>query len=325
MSGNFRHAVLSTAEQGAFTAKMQEHHPAPQRKPLNRSTSSTDMYMYEKNEGSISDSAAEQGSMEGKKRRGSIAKVASLVGLSKKSNSTSNLAGKKPRASIQRSEEVLPMEMRDRLQKQASRESNDGSICSFGSDSSSSFMLPANFRFGGESQFNDFLDGLGPSQLVGRQALGSPWMGDIQLSLEDKRGNLEVEVIRARSLVAKPGVKVPPAPYVKVYLMDGKHCAAKLKTKIARKTLDPLYQQTLKFIEEDYSNKVLQITVWGDYGRLERKIFMGVAQILLSELDLSHPVMGWYKLFNTSSVADIHQRGSISSLEGSMVSLTSAK
>ncbi|XP_071479939.1 regulating synaptic membrane exocytosis protein 3-like [Diadema antillarum] len=283
------------------------------------------MYMYEKNEGSISDSAAEQSSFEGKKRRGSIAKVASLVGLSKKSNSTSNLAGKKPRASIQRSEEVLPMEMRDRLQKQASRESNDGSVCSFGSDSSSGLWLPANFRFGGEGQFTDFLDGLGPSQLVGRQALGSPCMGDIQLSLVDKRGSLEVEVIRARGLMAKPGTKIAPAPYVKVYLMEGKRCAAKLKTKTARRTLDPLYQQTLKFIEEDYRGKVLQLTVWGDYGRLERKVFMGVAQILLDELDLSHQVMGWYKLFNTSSVVDIHHRGSISSLEGSMASLVSAK
>ena len=74
--------------------------------------------------------------------------------------------------------------------------------------------LPTNFRFGGEGQFNDFLDGLGPSQLVGRQALGSPLMGDIQLSLVDKRGSLEVEVIRARNLVAKPGVKVPPGKHL---------------------------------------------------------------------------------------------------------------
>ena len=36
--------------------------------------------------------------------------------------------------------------------------------------------------------------GLGPGQLVGRQVLGSPVLGDIQLSLCDKRGNLEVEV-----------------------------------------------------------------------------------------------------------------------------------
>lgn len=59
------------------------------------------MYLYEKNEGSISDSAAEQG-FDGKKRRGSIAKVASLVGLSKKSNSTSNLSGGKTKIKLLR-------------------------------------------------------------------------------------------------------------------------------------------------------------------------------------------------------------------------------
>lgn len=57
-------------------------------------------------------------------------------------------------------------------------------------------------------RITDFIDGLGPGQLVGRQALASPSLGDIQLSMADRRGNLEVEVIRARGLVAKLGSKV---------------------------------------------------------------------------------------------------------------------
>ena len=70
----------------------------------------------------------------------------------------------------------------------------------------------------------------------------------------------------------------------------------------------------------------LQITVWGDYGRMDRKCFMGVAQILLDDLDRGSATMGWYKLFNTSSVADMHgHRASISSLDGSMNSLASAQ
>ena len=40
---------------------------------------------------------------------------------------------------------------------------------------------------------------------------------------------------------------------------------------------------------------LLQVTIWGDYGRVEgTKVFMGVAQILLDNLDLSHIVIGWY-------------------------------
>lgn len=47
-----------------------------------------------------------------------------------------------------------------------------------------------------------------------------------------------------------------------------------------------------------------QVIVWGDYGRLDHKCFMGVAQILLEDLDLSSTVIGWYKLFPPSSLVD---------------------
>lgn len=163
-------------------------------------------------------------------------------------------------------------------------------------------------RLGADSQFSDFLDGLGPGQLVGRQTLATPAMGerrretsltvwvlhrvspagDVQIGLMDKKGQLEVEVIRARGLTPKPGSKslpgttptlqlsfqqvgllpsislplfLPsfPAPYVKVYLLDNGTCKAKKKTKIARKTLEPLYQQHLLF-DESPQGKVLQVT-----------------------------------------------------------------
>lgn len=187
-------------------------------------------------------------------------------------------------------------------------------------------------RLGADSQFSDFLDGLGPGQLVGRQTLATPAMGercfedledefvngnvsvhftfqnstcvfrrcvslapvgDVQIGLMDKKGQLEVEVIRARGLTPKPGSKslpgttqplrlsikshfqlllvtlsvcfpnlnliLPlPAPYVKVYLLDNGTCKAKKKTKIARKTLEPLYQQHLLF-DESPQGKVLQV------------------------------------------------------------------
>jgi hypothetical protein len=70
--------------------------------------------------------------------------------------------------------------------------------------------LPSNLRLGPEGQFGDFVEGLGPAQLVGRQVLGSPCLGEIQLGLFDRKGHLEVEVIRARGLMAKPGTKVMP-------------------------------------------------------------------------------------------------------------------
>lgn len=160
-----------------------------------------------------------------------------------------------------------------------------------------------------DGQLSEFISGLGPGQLVGRQVLGSPVLGDIQLSLCDKRGNLEVEVIRARGLQSKPGSKLLPAPWVKVYLVSGKKCLAKAKTSAARRTLDPLFQQQLIF-HQRYGGCVLQVTIWGDYGRVEgSKVFMGVAQILLDNLDLSHIVIGWYKLFGTSSLVAVPPGG----------------
>ena len=48
------------------------------------------------------------------------------------------------------------------------------------------------------------------------------------------------------------------APWVKVYLVSGKRCMAKAKTAVARRTLDPLYQQQLVF-HEKYSGCVLQV------------------------------------------------------------------
>ncbi|XP_051792036.1 regulating synaptic membrane exocytosis protein 2 isoform X26 [Erpetoichthys calabaricus] len=228
--------------------------------------------------------------------------------------------GKKLRSTIQRSTETgLAVEMRNRMTRQASRESTDGSMNSYSSEGN---LIFPGVRLASDSQFSDFLDGLGPAQLVGRQTLATPSMGDIQIGMMDKKGQLEVEVIRARGLVGKPGSKALPAPYVKVYLLENGVCIAKKKTKVARKTLDPLYQQQLSF-EESPTGKVLQIIVWGDYGRMDHKSFMGAAQILLDELDLSNMVIGWFKLFPPSSLVDptlapLTRRASQSSLDSSI-------
>ncbi|XP_032536611.1 regulating synaptic membrane exocytosis protein 2 isoform X21 [Chiroxiphia lanceolata] len=295
-------------------------------KNMTKSTSiSGDMYTLEKNDGSQSDTAVGTVGGGSKKRRSSIgAKMVAIVGLSRKSRSTSQLSqteagGKKLRSTVQRSTETgLAVEMRNWMTRQASRESTDGSMNSYSSEGN---LIFPGVRLAADSQFSDFLDGLGPAQLVGRQTLATPSMGDIQVGMMDKKGQLEVEIIRARGLVVKPGSKTLPAPYVKVYLLENGVCIAKKKTKVARKTLEPLYQQLLSF-EESPQGKVLQIIVWGDYGRMDHKSFMGVAQILLDELDLSNMVIGWFKLFPPSSLVDptlapLTRRASQSSLESS--------
>ena len=51
---------------------------------------------------------------------------------------------------------------------------------------------------------------------------------------------------------------------MKVYLIEGKHCTEKQKTTVARRTLDPLYQQQLVFTEP-YSGKILQVSAITDW------------------------------------------------------------
>nr|XP_043901066.1 regulating synaptic membrane exocytosis protein 1-like isoform X23 [Solea senegalensis] len=301
-------SIQSERPRGRFSRAMRAtgHH-------MMKSTSvSGEIYGMEHTDGSQSDTALGSLGSGIKKRRSSLSQRVVAILPSRRSRSTSQLSqteastGKKGKgsSSIQRSVETgMAVEYPrggSAMNRQASRESTDGSMNSYSSEGN---LIFSGMRLGADSQFSDFLDGLGPGQLVGRQTLATPAMGDVQIGLMDKKGQLEVEVIRARGLTPKPGSKSLPAPYVKVYLLDNGTCKAKKKTKIARKTLEPLYQQHLLF-EESPQGKVLQVIVWGDYGRLDHKCFMGVAQILLEELDLSSTVIGWYKLFPPSSLVD---------------------
>ncbi|XP_051939796.1 regulating synaptic membrane exocytosis protein 1 isoform X7 [Hippocampus zosterae] len=314
-----RHTVAGETEESS-----RQMRASPGRNMQKSSSVSGEIYTQERTDGSQSDTALGTVGGGSKKRRSSLsARVVAIVG-NRRSRSTSQISGpeaktkKEKGAPIQRSTETgMAVELTRNMSRQPSRESNNGSMNSYNSEGN----IFSGVNLGASSQFSDFLDGLGPAQLVGRQTLATPAIGDIQIGMMEKKGQLEVEVIRARGLVQKPGSKSLPAPYVKVYLLNNGAYVAKKKTKIARKTLDPLYQQALLF-EESPQGKVLQVIVWGDYGRMDHKSFMGVAQILLEELDLSSTVIGWYKLFPPSSLVDptlasLTRRASQTSLDSS--------
>uniref|UniRef100_UPI0037E7E5C2 regulating synaptic membrane exocytosis protein 2-like isoform X11 n=1 Tax=Semicossyphus pulcher TaxID=241346 RepID=UPI0037E7E5C2 len=240
-----------------------------------------------------------------KKRRSSFgAKMMGMVGLGKKSQSASQLnpeeeekKKKVVRLPVQRSVETgLAIEFKSRFTRQLSRDPD-------AEEPKPGALIFPGVKLASDKHFTGFLEGLGPAQLAGRQTLATPPMGDIQIGMVYRKERLDVEVIRARGLVGKQGNKNTPAPYVKVYLMDNGKCVLKRRTRLARKTLDPLYQQQLQF-EENPEGKVLQIIVWGDYGRMDHKSFMGAAQILLDDLDLSNMVIGWFKLFPATSLVD---------------------
>ncbi|CAF2707840.1 unnamed protein product [Rotaria sp. Silwood2] len=273
------------------------------------------------NDGSVSDSILSSQTDSNKKRRPSMSSKAFVIlGLSKKANSSSNIGCK--RYGFQRSEEIgVQPHLRNRaLQRQISKEKETPSSAPPTDSSRSPFngalqrdqyySMPHNIELWSgalklphEHQFSEFIEGLGTGQLVGRQVLASPCHGEIQIGLRDHQGLLEIEIVRARNLPQKVIYKTPPAPYVKVYLLDGKTCIEKQRTRTTRRTLDPLIQQTLIF-KENFRDKVLQISVWGDYSKLDRKVFMGVCQLGLKEINLnsSQQILSWYKLFSANSL-----------------------
>ncbi|XP_018393491.1 PREDICTED: regulating synaptic membrane exocytosis protein 2 [Cyphomyrmex costatus] len=336
------------------------HDEHDKRSQFTRSLSNADVPQDEKDTGSFSDTAialnVEEAARRGRKsspgsKSGSGSSSGSAVqyqaGLGKKSNSTSQLsatecggmiisiggsagavargAGLSSRkrnstpCSIQRSEEIMPAYQR--LDNKGSAASDTaGSLNSISSSEGSSWS--PSLRMAGDGQLRNFIEDLGPGQVVGRQALATHCLGEIQLSLSHTKGYLEVEVIRAKELKAKQGSRVIPASYVKLYLVNGKKCIEKAKTTTARKTLDPFYGSQLLAFKENCRGCILQVTVWGDYGRLEgKKVFMGIAQIVLDELDLNQMVIGWYKLFDTQALVSgasslaLSRRSSVTSLD----------
>ena len=89
--------------------------------------------------------------------------------------------------------------------------------------------------------------------------------------------------------------------YIKLYLFNGTACSEKRKTSSQKRTLNPTFNETLRF-ETSYRGTLLQLTCWGNYGKLDSKVFMGVAQIVLDDLTLTRTTTGWYKLFPVSSI-----------------------
>ncbi|XP_035228218.1 regulating synaptic membrane exocytosis protein 4-like, partial [Stegodyphus dumicola] len=154
------------------------------------------------------------------------------------------------------------------------------------------------------AEASSFVENLGPGQVVGRQALVSLSLGDVELRICRRKKELEVDVIRARGLKAELGSKSSlPDSYVEICLMDSQKSIAKKKTATARKTLDPLYQQQLVF-PYDCQNCYLQVMVWGNYDGMKQPKFMGVAQIPLDDIHLEKDVIASYKLFHHFSLVN---------------------
>uniref|UniRef100_A0A8C2L7D9 Regulating synaptic membrane exocytosis 1a n=1 Tax=Cyprinus carpio TaxID=7962 RepID=A0A8C2L7D9_CYPCA len=280
-------SIQSERPRGQFSLSPHtSRHIHPSSRSMLKSTSvSGEIYTLERTDGSQSDTALGTLGAGGKKRRSSLsARVVAIVGIpSRRSRSTSQLS-----------------------QTEAGNKKAKGSS-----------KIQRSQETGMAVEY--------PRNVMARQA--SRESTDGSMNSYSSEGKLVSKAVfffkyRINTFIQQGPLRLLfTAPYVKVYLLENGACKAKKKTKIARKTLDPLYQQSLLF-EESPQGKVLQVIVWGDYGRMDHKCFMGVAQILLEELDLSSTVIGWYRLFPPSSLVDptlapLTRRASQTSLDSS--------
>lgn len=138
--------------------------------------------------------------------------------------------------------------------------------------------------------------------------------GRIQFSLQYdvKKEELHVHIIRCQDLASAR--KNRSDPYVKVYLLPDNTSRSKKKTAVRRKTLNPVYDETMKYKVRrlDLQARVLSMSVW-HMERMRRNLFLGEVEVRLSQWDWSQSQPTWLNLQPRVKLSpdDIISRGTI--------------
>ncbi|XP_050787981.1 synaptotagmin-like protein 1 [Gopherus flavomarginatus] len=121
--------------------------------------------------------------------------------------------------------------------------------------------------------------------------------GCIQFALqyEAKRKELHIRVIQCQDLAEAK--KQRSDPYVKSYLLPDKSNHSKRKTAVKKRSLNPIFNETLKYkIEQaELQGRILNLSVW-HHDALGRNLFMGEVEVELSAWDWSNTGPAWFNL-----------------------------
>uniref|UniRef100_A0ABD2VZA0 C2 domain-containing protein n=1 Tax=Trichogramma kaykai TaxID=54128 RepID=A0ABD2VZA0_9HYME len=123
--------------------------------------------------------------------------------------------------------------------------------------------------------------------------------GEVEFSLQYdyKQLNLEVHVTQCRDLAPVDVKRNRSDPYVKVYLLPDKSKSGKRKTKVKKHTLNPVFDETLKFTTSlnGLESRTLWLTVWHSdmFGRND---FLGEVRMPLENKIFDDPRPQWYPL-----------------------------
>ncbi|KAM6924271.1 synaptotagmin-like protein 4 [Xenentodon cancila] len=116
--------------------------------------------------------------------------------------------------------------------------------------------------------------------------------GDVSFSVtyDEHSQTLQVVIKECRSLAYGDASRQVTNPYVKCYLLPDKSRQSKRKTSIKRNTVNPIYNETLKYSisRSQLTTRSMLISVW-HHGRLSRNTFLGEVEVYLDCRDLDSP------------------------------------
>ena len=123
-----------------------------------------------------------------------------------------------------------------------------------------------------------------------------PIGGEVKVSISFSAYQLNIMIMHAKNLLPKSAGGLSD-PYVKIYLTPDPNKTTKRKTKIARRTLNPTYNETFVWLisEEELRQREIRITVW-DYDVLTENELMGGVLIDPSDCDFNKEFVGWFTL-----------------------------
>jgi len=129
-------------------------------------------------------------------------------------------------------------------------------------------------------------------------------------------GSLDISIKQCRDLAAVDTKRNRSDPYVKVYLLPDRSKAGKRKTKVKKHTLNPMFEEILKFVMPlgEVERRTMWISVWHSdmFGRND---FLGEVMMAMSGQVFDDPSSKWYSLQDRTEPPEdesvIHSKGDI--------------
>merc|ERR1712117_20849 len=110
-------------------------------------------------------------------------------------------------------------------------------------------------------------------------------------------GSLDINIKQCRDLAAVDTKRNRSDPYVKVYLLPDRSKAGKRKTKVKKHTLNPIFEEILKFVvpRNEVERRTMWISVWHSdmFGRND---FLGEVMMPMSGQVFDDPSAKWFSL-----------------------------